>query len=321
MKIRILTIGNSSMITSVILDRFPNPGQPVTAEKYAMRPGGHGLLTAIAISKLGGDSVFCSAVGEDGYAGAIRDICRGYGVDTRFVVCKSGVRTGASSLIYSDGGVCTPIEIPGSNLRLDEEDIEDAFTCLPDALLIQGRGIAASLITYAVNEAGRRKIPVIADLSGADAEMPLENLKETDIIIVDSEAAEAFTGVLPSGEQTCLRAAGIIEQRVRTKYTIILLDDKRGIFLSDNKYHEMLSPFSIIPVDLSASVESYIGALTFDYIRGSVDRGRDINHACTYAALAKAWTLATKGSASSMPTSSELVSLVKNNSIDFTFYD
>ena len=32
----------------------------------------------------------------------------------------------ATALIYSDGGVCTPIEIPGSNLRLEEEDIEDA---------------------------------------------------------------------------------------------------------------------------------------------------------------------------------------------------
>ena len=321
MKIRILTICSSSMITSVILGRFPNPGQAVTADKYAMRPGGHGLLTAIAISKLGGDSIFCSAVGEDGYAGAVRDICRGYGVDTRFIACKSGIRTGASALIYSDGGVCTPIEIPGSNLRLEEEDIEDAFTCLPDALLVQGCGISPSLITYAVNEAGRRKIPVIADLAGADAELSLEKLTKADIVIVDSAAAEAFTGVVPSGEQTCLRAAGIIEQRVKTRYTIILLDDKRGIFLSDNKYHEMISPFSIIPVDLSASEESYIGALTLDYIRGSVDRGRDINHACTYAALAKAWTLATKGSASSMPTSSDLYSLVKNNGIDFVFYD
>ena len=60
MKIRILTIGSSSMITSVILGGFPNPGQAVTADKYAMRPGGHGLLTAIAISKLGGDSIFAA---------------------------------------------------------------------------------------------------------------------------------------------------------------------------------------------------------------------------------------------------------------------
>lgn len=39
-------------------------GEEVTADKFCMWPGGRGLLSAIAASKLGGDSLLCAAVGR-----------------------------------------------------------------------------------------------------------------------------------------------------------------------------------------------------------------------------------------------------------------
>lgn len=320
MKTRILTVGSSSMITSVRSGAIPAVGRSTIAEKYSMRPGGHGTLAAIAVSKLGGDSVFCSSVGEDGYANAIREFCKGYGVDTRFVGGKSGVRTGIAVAFEGDSLPRTCVEVPGANLRLRGDDAEDAFTCLPDAALIRSRGIPAQTVLDAMNEAKRRDIPIVLDLVGVDKTLPLDKLS-ADIVVLDQHTAEAYTGIFPAGEQTCMRAVGFIERQIRTKYTIILLDEMRGIFLSDNKFHEMIAPYETETVSAEAAEDAYIGALTLDYVRGLQGIGRDIYHACAFAGLAKAWTLATRGSAMSLPTDADMRSFVEANGIRFSFYD
>ena len=74
-----------------------------------------------------------------------------------------------------------------------------------------------------------------------------------------------LTGTLPSGEQSGLRVSGELERRIHTRYTVLMLSDTKGIFLSDNKYHEMLLPFDVSEVDRSGADDSFISALTYDY--------------------------------------------------------
>lgn len=319
MKTRILTVGTASVSTLIRCDGIPRPGYTVTAERYSIRPGGRAVVASVAIAKLGGDSIVCSAVGEDSYAVMLEDFLGSFCVDRRFYTKKSGCHTGYSTII--DTGREAVIDIPGANLRLSEDDIGEAFTCLPDAALIRCCGAPVGSVLFAVSEAERRGVPVVLDLCGASPDLPLESLRRVDIVVVDADTAEMLTGTMPSGEQSGLRVSGELERRIRTRYTAILLSDVKGIFLSDNKYHEMLLPYEVTEVDRSGADDSFISALTLDYATRVKAGGRDIGHACTYAALAKAWTRATKGLIASLPTDSDLRDFAKANGVDFKFYD
>ena len=108
-------------------------------------------------------------------------------------------------------------------------------------------------------------MPVVLDLCGVSPDLPLESLRRADVVIVDADTAEMLTGTLPSGEQSGLRVSGELERRIHTRYTVLMLSDTKGIFLSDNKYHEMLLPFDVSEVDRSGADDSFISALTYDY--------------------------------------------------------
>ena len=107
-------------------------------------------------------------------------------------------------------------------------------------------------------------------------------LRRADVVIVDADTAEMLTGTLPSGEQSGLRVSGELERRIHTRYTVLMLSDTKGIFLSDNKYHEMLLPFDVSEVDRSGADDSFISALTYDYATRIKAGGRDIGHAKNY---------------------------------------
>ena len=319
MKTRILTIGTASVSILIRCDGIPRPGCTVTAERYSIRPGGRAVISSVAISKLGGDSIVCSSVGEDSYAVMLEDFLGSFCVDRRFYVKKNGCHTGYSTII--DTGRDAIIDIPGANLSLSDDDIGKAFTCLPDVALVRCGGASVGSIIFAVSEAVRRGVPVVLDLCGVSPDLPLESLRRADVVIVDADTAEMLTGTLPSGEQSGLRVSGELERRIHTRYTVLMLSDTKGIFLSDNKYHEMLLPFDVSEVDRSGADDSFISALTYDYATRVKAGGRDIGHACTYAALAKAWTRATKGLIASLPTDSDLRAFAEANNVGFKFYD
>ena len=113
MKTRILTIGTASVSTLIRCDGIPRPGCTVTAERYSIRPGGRAVISSVAISKLGGDSIVCSSVGEDSYAVMLEDFLGSFCVDRRFYVKKNGRKQRILDFIRCflfNGGKCFFIE-------------------------------------------------------------------------------------------------------------------------------------------------------------------------------------------------------------------
>lgn len=318
---RILTIGSSAIVTTIRCNSpFPENGEIAIGESYSVRPGGRGTNTSIAISKLGGDSLLCAAVGRDRYAAQILETCSRFGVDVRFVKAKNNVHTGCITSVKSMHENIRRIVVPAANDLLDGDDIENAFTSMPDAVLIQC-GIPKAMITIAADFAHKQNIPIILDLENVTEDFKIESVGNIDILLTDDVSAATLSGHSPLGEQSCIRATIALEKRINTAYTVIRLGQKRGLFISNNKYHEMIAPFDTLTVDSTASFEALSAALTIDYLK-SLRRGRpDISHACTYAALAQAWTVSNRGAAVSLPTERNLIDFVEKNDIPFQFYE
>lgn len=325
MRTRILTIGTAGMVTALRCGYYPAQGESMTADKFCMWPGGRGLLSAIAASKLGGDSLLCAAVGDDWFGPSVKEYAAGskdFSVDTRFICEVRGGQTSVSTLIRTPSGE-TLMSVPAVSYNIPEDNVEEAIgRSLPDSVMIQCGGISPETALLGTFHANRLSIPVILDLTEIGGDFPLGKFKCADIVILSQQSAEALSGVSISGEQSALRAAGVIERELNIRYTLILLDERRGIFLSDNKYHNIF-PYLITSgmTDAMGAEETFIASLALDYTRGIKDMGRDIDHAVKYALLARAWTLSHHGLVSSMPKDSDLRYLAEGNNIKFAFYD
>ena len=91
MKKRILLIGGVSTELSMHVDTLADESKEVCAPiEYALTPAGSAALGAVTISRLGGEAILCSAVGDDTYGKEIVKFLDDLGMDTRFVKTVKG---------------------------------------------------------------------------------------------------------------------------------------------------------------------------------------------------------------------------------------
>lgn len=149
MKKRILTVSSANMDFVMKVARVPEAGQTLLDDgSFRFVPGGKGANAAVAIQRLGGDSVFCTRLGNDRNGDELRRIYAREGVDCRFIVTDPERATGLASIMVEPSGQNRIIVFPGANAAICSDDVESAMLCRPDALFMQLE-IAADAIIYA----------------------------------------------------------------------------------------------------------------------------------------------------------------------------
>ena len=71
MSYRILTVSSANMDLNMRIDRVPEKGQTCMGGEYSYVPGGKGANSATAVARLGGESVFCAALGKDAHGDSL----------------------------------------------------------------------------------------------------------------------------------------------------------------------------------------------------------------------------------------------------------
>lgn len=317
---RVLVVGNSVMGLNLTCSRLPSNGETASEEQYFYSPAGKGLNTAVALSRLGGDCVFCTRVGRDANGRQLLSFCKNSGIDIRFVVSRPEDRTALSVSVFENGDVrprC--LEYPSNCREFAPVDLENALTCAPDAMILQ-LGLSRDAVIAAARNAARRGVPVFADATDCPPEFPLEKLPKLFTFVVNAEAAQRLTGIAPSGVQSCLRICMALEHRMKAVYYIIKLGH-RGVFLYDGTYQKLLSAYEVEVSDLAAAGDTFMAAMTVSFIRTVARDAPDMERSCVYANLAAALAVSRPGAAKSVPTSEEVAEFVTVNAIPFTLED
>ena len=137
-KPRILTVSSANIDFMARMATIPSVGQTIKCEDgYEYIPGGKGANAALAVSKLGGDSIFCAKLGSDTHGAKLVNIYAEAGINTRFVSADRNERTGLALVMVEANGNNRIVTYPGANRKLSRYDVEDALTCYPDAILLQ----------------------------------------------------------------------------------------------------------------------------------------------------------------------------------------
>lgn len=300
MKKRVLVVSSANMDFVMNMSRIPLAGETMIENgSYDYIPGGKGANSAVAFSKLGGDCVFCTRLGNDAHGARLRQVYKDSGIDTRFIFTDKTAKTGLAAIIVEESGANRITVYPGANFKLARNDIEEAFTCYPDAVFLQFE-IPDSAIIATCEFAAKQGVPVFIDAGPARSDFPLDKLGTIEVFSPNESETRIYTGITPNTVENCLRAAIRLSTMVKAKYYVLKLGD-RGAFVYDGRYHRIMPSLEVKAIDTTAAGDAFTAALTLDYLNTG-----DIYHACEYGNIVGAITVQRKGASVSIPTAEEV---------------
>lgn len=298
-KPRILTVSSAYMDFVMKLIRLPAEGAVIADEGFEYMPGGRGANAAVAVARLGGDSILCCCLGADGNGAKLRNFFNETGIDTRFIEMERNSKTGMLVFIQEEGRERI-IEYPEANKKLKPYAVEDAFTAYPDALLLH-LDIPAACSVAAARYANEQDIPIFVDAGPVNPDLDITQLGKIEIFSPNEDETYAYTGIYPSDVGKCLKACMALEQKISAKYIVLKLGE-RGCFLYDGKFYNFITAFEVDSViDRKGAGDAFTAALTIEYMRS-----KNIKQACDYANAVGALTVTKEGTSPAIPTMTEV---------------
>lgn len=302
---RVLVVSSANIDFVMRVGSIPQSGQTVVETRsYEYVPGGKGANSALTLAKLGADCVFCTRLGNDSNADRLQELYEENGIDTRFICRDRELPTGLASIIVEDSGANRIVVYPGANSKLSPDDVENALTCLPDALFLHFE-IPEDAVITATKLAEKKNIPVVIDAGPARADYPLEKLGRVEIFSPNESETQALTGIIPSGTTDCLRAAIALKRRVDAKYIVIKLGS-RGAFIYDGTYSKHVTTYDCEVIDTTAAGDAFTAAMTLQYLKTG-----DITQAVSYANAVGSIVVGRPGASTSLPTAAEVDEFIK----------
>lgn len=302
---KILLVGSSNMDLSMNLYRVPERGETVMDDGgVAYTPGGKGANSAVAFAKLGADCVFCTKLGADAHGQKLFNYYKECGVNTSAIKVDTENATGLAVVMKEGDGSNRIVVYPGANRMLNVDNIAEAFSSSPDALYI-GFEIPFSIACSAAKIAASKGIPIFVDAAPASKDYPLEALPHVEVFSPNETETFEYTGIMPQGTESCLKAAYNLYSKVKCKYIVIKLG-ARGAFIYDGKHFDLIPAFRPDKVvDTTAAGDTFTAAMTLEYLRsGSITR------AVKFGAAAAAIAISRNGASTSVPTEAEVVEFI-----------
>ena len=301
---RILVTGSSNIDLMLSTPYIPAPGETMISDgAYAFTSGGKGANTAVAVSNLGAEAVFCSRVGDDAYGDKLLELFASKGIDTRFIRVDRLEQTGLAVVLLEKGGTNRIVVYPGANKKINESDIEAAFGAYPDAVMTQFE-INREAIVTAARTAAYEGLPFFVDAGPADPEFPLGKLERVEVFSPNENETEILTGIRPNSLDNCLRASMALCSKVDIRYVVLKLG-ARGCYVYDGKYCDLVSPYDVNAVDTTAAGDAFTAALAVEYLNSG-----DIISAARFANAVGALTVTRPGSLASIPTRDEVADFI-----------
>ena len=303
---KILLIGSANMDLSMNLYRVPEPGETVLDDGgIAYTPGGKGANSAVAFAKLGANCLFCTKLGADAHGQRLFNYYKEVGINTSCIKVDQENPTGLAVVMKEADGSNRIVVYPGANSRLTKENIIDAFASEPDALYL-GFEIPYMTAVAAAKVAAAKGIPVFIDAAPASKEYDLSLLPPVEVFSPNETECFEYTGIMPTGTESCLKAAYALLGMVKAKYIVIKLG-ARGAFVFDGKHFDLIPAYRAEKVvDTTAAGDTFTAALTIEYLRSGKIAG-----AVRYGAAAAAIAVSRNGAGASVPSEAEVIAFLQ----------
>ena len=308
--VRILTIGSANMDMVLRMKRIPTAGETFVDRDGGLSyiPGGKGANCAVAAAKMGAVSQLCARLGADANGKCLYDTYVEAGVDISHIKVDKTTNTGMAAIFVEANGNNRIVVYPGANQTLIPADAQEAIAAKPDAVCLQFE-TPFEVTLECAKMATVRGIPVILDAAPASRAIPLSEFPEVEIFSPNELETEIYTGIAPTGIESCMRACIALSRQIKAKYYVLKLGS-RGAFYFDGRLCNMIPAYRVAAVDTTAAGDAFTAALAVRYCEtGNLDTA--IRFACAVGAL----TVTKCGASRSIPTREETEEFIASSPV------
>ena len=136
--VSVAVLGSFNMDLAVAAPVLPGPGRTVLGRSFFQGPGGKGSNQAVGARRLGAETAFLGAVGDDEYGRAARALLQREGIDDSGLAVVDEP-TGVALIVVDDRGENQIAVAPGANRAVTPEMVEERGEIIAgaDVLLAQ----------------------------------------------------------------------------------------------------------------------------------------------------------------------------------------
>lgn len=295
----IVVIGSINTDLVINTNRFPKIGETVSGNGFSVNCGGKGANQAIAAAKLGGNVTFIGAVGNDENGNISIANLNKSGVNTENIK-RTNVNTGVAVITVCNGDNSIILDSGANDLVSTDIIDKNKDIILGADVVVMQLEIPIETVSYAASIARSGGVKVILNPAPVK-EMPLELLKNTDVLILNETEAEFITKIYPDTNEK--RTKCIEELRKLGVDTIILTLGGDGSLYTDKDDIKYQKAYKTTVVDTTAAGDTFIGAFC-------MRMNENIDYAIKYSTVASSITVSRAGASKSIPTESEVYELM-----------
>jgi ribokinase len=293
MRARVVVVGSANMDLVVTAPTLPAPGETVLGDAFTTVPGGKGANQAVAVARAGGRCSFIGAIGDDGFATALRDNLVASEVDVSLVRSVSGP-SGVALIAVDRAAENLIVVAPGANAALTTLDKADRTAIGAASVLLCQLEIPVGTVIQAA--AAAHAVGTTVMLNAAPARpLPAELLQVLDVLVVNQGEAEVLAG-RPASPHDLLDLVP----------RVVMTLGARGVAYADRDGLRLhIDAPRVTAVDTTAAGDAFTGALAVAWAEG-----RPVDEALAWACAAGAVCAQRFGASSSLPTRDEIDQLL-----------
>ncbi|WP_283583942.1 ribokinase [Limosilactobacillus difficilis] len=297
---KIAVLGSINVDTTYHVERFPQPGETISALSKSSAAGGKGANQAVAAVRSGAKTYFIGKVGDDNEGQFMLESLKGEGIDTTCIRVDKGHGTGTAAITLDANGQNDIMVYGGANQALTIDDLTGTASVFDDIDFLISQFETPQVVTAAAfKEAKEHDVTTILNPAPAKTIHP-DLLKYTDVITPNETESALISGIELTDEDSMVKTAQFFADH-GVRYTLITLGSK-GVFYSTPKDHGLVPAFKVKAVDTTAAGDTFIGATA-----SQLDKNLDnVEEALVYGQRASSLTVQQMGAMPSIPTGDQV---------------
>ena len=297
---KVAVIGLAGQSAFMTAHHFPTPGETIACSSLFFEPGGKGYNQAIACARMGVETVFIGAVGDDANGAACKAGLEKEGITA--CLTKKDEPTAYAVITTREDSENTVSVYSGAAKYLSGEDLQrdevrrELIDC--DFLLLQNE-LSVECLKASFALACRLQIPVIFNPAPAD-HIPQECLRSCEVITPNYGEAKTLAGFAAEeevSEEELLEAL----KKLGVKRAVITMGSKGALLIDEGTAGRIPAVFCGTAIDTTGAGDTFNGSLI-----AALALGKSLKEAAGIAAVAAGISVTRRGAAGSIPSSDEV---------------
>lgn len=300
----LVVVGSVNADMMLQVDRFPKPGETLSAKSMNTSAGGKGANQAAAAASLGYPTYFLGQVGTDANSQLLKDSLQKCGVDLSYLREVEGP-SGTAMIMVDPTGENIIMIVGGANQaewKFSEEDHK--LLSGAGAILLQ-REIPEAVNIEVAKLASSAGVTVVLDCGGADADVDPELLKHLTIISPNESELANLTG-MPTENKEQVEAAARKVQEKGVDAVLAKLGTKGSMLIQKDEVLNQSILKADKVVDTTGAGDCFTGAVAVGILEGM-----SYQQAMKFAAAASSLCVGKPGAMPSLPERAAVDQLMK----------